>query len=75
MRDIRRHHVVRMKAKAKRLAMNIWGLDENAMKKHYNQLKPCSCFMCGNPRRCFGEKTRQEILNHAKQRRSGDDSS
>jgi len=23
--------------------------------------KPCSCAMCGNPRKYFGEKTRQEI--------------
>lgn len=22
--------------------------------------KPCSCFMCGNPRKWFGEKTVQE---------------
>ncbi len=22
----------------------------------------CSCWMCGNPRKCFGEKTRQEAL-------------
>jgi hypothetical protein len=24
--------------------------------------KPCSCYMCGNPRRHFGEKTRQELI-------------
>ena len=26
-----------------------------------NTPTPCSCFACGNPRRHFGEKTRQEI--------------
>lgn len=25
--------------------------------------KPCSCEMCGNPRRHFGKVTRQEIIN------------
>ena len=24
--------------------------------------KPCSCWACGNPRRHFGAKTRQEII-------------
>ena len=24
--------------------------------------QPCSCWMCGNPRRHFGTKTRQEII-------------
>ena len=24
--------------------------------------KPCSCWMCGNPRRHFGTKTRQERI-------------
>lgn len=23
---------------------------------------PCSCYMCGNPRKWFGEKTRQEKI-------------
>lgn len=24
--------------------------------------KPCSCWMCGNPRKFFNEKTKQEII-------------
>ncbi len=24
--------------------------------------RPCSCWMCGNPRRYYGEPTRQEVL-------------
>ena len=29
-----------------------------------NTRKPCSCYMCGNPRRLFGEITRQEELSN-----------
>ena len=28
---------------------------------------PCSCVMCGNPRRHFGQKTRQELLAEEEQ--------
>lgn len=28
---------------------------------------PCSCFMCGNPRRHFGRRTRQELLAEEEQ--------
>ena len=57
--------------KAKKLLKmeNLWNddmpsskLDENS--KRFQTLKttrqPCSCYMCGNPRKHFGELTRQE---------------
>ncbi len=27
----------------------------------YKQYQSCSCYMCGNPRKWFGERTRKEI--------------
>ena len=32
-----------------------------------NVRRPCSCWMCGNPRRYFGARTKQEILAALKQ--------
>jgi len=34
----------------------------NYMKIFIKTRVPCSCYMCGNPRKKFGEVTRQEIL-------------
>ena len=45
----RRQDLMRMKARARA----IYPHDRAA--KHANHLKPCSCWMCGNPRR-YGEK-------------------
>lgn len=28
--------------------------------------KPCSCWMCGNPRKYWNEKTKQEVLEEIK---------
>jgi hypothetical protein len=30
---------------------------------HRDTRTPCSCYMCGNPRRWFGDPTRQEIVS------------
>ena len=65
----RRHQKARYKARAKRLvrlfsAASIRGYDEEEVNRltlvYEKQRKPCSCAMCGNPRRHFGEVTRQE---------------
>jgi len=50
----RRHHKARFKRKAKRLypGQNPGYLGDI--------LTPCSCFMCGNPRKFTGELTMQE---------------
>lgn len=55
---IRRHHLQRMKQKARRVG-NERGLPGN-YDKLYNHLAHCSGPCCGNPRRWFGEKTMQE---------------
>lgn len=54
-RAARRANKERMKAKAKR-TLPIWeGAVHNA-----DHLAHCSCYMCGNPRRHFNEKSVQE---------------
>jgi len=61
----------RMKAKARRVYRlnNSWRLGEprnqefeDAAAKRADHLKSCSCYMCGNPRRCWKDQTRQEDL-------------
>ena len=52
----RRRDLIRMKAKARRL--NVSGGVDRA--RHADYLAVCSCWMCGNPRRFFGETTIQE---------------
>ncbi len=54
-RGWRRHHQERKKRKAK----TVYGHDERSVKLA-NNMKNCSCSMCGNPRRVFGELTLQE---------------
>ncbi len=58
----RRHHLTRMKKRAERISKQIWGYEENVLEKSYNHLKQCSCRMCGNPRKYWGSKTKQEIM-------------
>ncbi|MEZ4775950.1 MAG: hypothetical protein R3D00_22420 [Bacteroidia bacterium] len=57
-RAIRRHHRERLLQKRK----NYWGNDRvHEIKANViNTPKPCSCFMCGNPRKYWNEKTVQE---------------
>ena len=47
------HHAQRIKHKRKKLVLE---------RRHtaYRTPKPCSCWMCGNPRKWFGERTVQE---------------
>jgi hypothetical protein len=58
-RNLRRHHARRLKRKRRRY----WGRslvsqrDAGIVAK---TPKPCSCWMCGNPRRYSGEPTLQE---------------
>lgn len=65
-RAIRREQEIRKKNKAKKIMKESWGypddmIDEKRIGKTASTHgKPCSCPMCGNPRRHFGEKTRQE---------------
>ena len=60
-RALRRHHVARLKA-ARRFH---WGRDIRQDAKSLGKVVdtpcPCSCWMCGNPRRHFKEATLQEL--------------
>ena len=63
---MRRHH--RKRLARKRLRNKYWYFAREAPKKGHLQIsidtpKTCSCWMCGNPRRMFLEKTRQEKIS------------
>ena len=69
-RAVRIHHKERMKAKAIRIAkqwqfrndpQNINGAIERNLVYNADNLKICSCWMCGNPRKFRGQKTLQEL--------------
>lgn len=51
-RRMRRYHLRRMKTRSEKLYKT---------RKFANHLAMCSCWMCGNPRKYLGEKTRQEL--------------
>jgi rubredoxin len=66
---IRRHHYERRKAAAKYLFQYIYkgpsaecAQDEGMMGLWANTRVPCSCPLCGNPRKHFNEITNQEYL-------------
>lgn len=62
-RAFRRHQRQRMIARAESVARTI-GIKEDARSwwvlRTYQHLANCSCPMCGNPRRWFGQPTIQE---------------
>jgi len=64
-RAIRRHHYERLKKK--RSNYRVWS--QNPAKAGFlvTTPTPCSCVMCGNPRRHFGELTIQEIRQKEKE--------
>lgn len=62
----RRHQDRRMRAKALCLAEIVKGSSQfpspvNVWIRNRNHLASCSCWMCGNPRKYFLERTRQEL--------------
>ena len=62
---IKRHHDSRIKSKTKQILERLWVIDEEVSASEIGRCasvhcKGCSCFMCGNPRRHFNEKTIQE---------------
>lgn len=59
IRALRRAIKEKLKRRAKKIFM-LWGLDEKYAVKSADHLKNCSCWMCGNPRKYFKEKTMQE---------------
>ena len=73
-KTLRRHHIQRLKNKRKYDLHYYWGLMDNItrpaiqiMPIHQHVITPakCSCFMCGNPRKFYGNskhgKTLQEL--------------
>jgi hypothetical protein len=67
-RSRRRHHLQRLK-KARAFDQAIGESrqgDSATLGRHVNTPAKCSCWMCGNPRRCFDEKSRQELTQDQK---------
>jgi hypothetical protein len=70
----RRHHHKRMLEKVKSFSIyNYFFWTEDKKTRHQKKIaetrKPCSCWMCGNPRRFFKDKMtmqekRQEHIKH-----------
>jgi hypothetical protein len=66
-RSIRRFNAQKYKKRCKRTFLSRYTnlgnpVDElKIIGKIYKTRKPCSCFMCGNPRKYFNQKTIQEI--------------
>jgi hypothetical protein len=59
----RRHYYQLQKKRAKRV--HAWwivqsDIDESIWGRWANTMKPCSCVMCGNPRKYYNELTMQE---------------
>jgi hypothetical protein len=68
IRGIRRHHLQRLK-KARAFDQVIGASrqgDAATLGRHVNTPAKCSCWMCGNPRRYFDEKSRQERIQDEK---------
>jgi hypothetical protein len=63
-RALRRHHRQRMIQRALRsLVLSSWDDEETRLQtaiRWHNNLKKCSCWMCGNPRRYEGRIPTQE---------------
>ena len=59
MRAQRRHHTQRLKQNRRKY----WGSksdDQRLLGLAFSTPKPCSCWMCGNPRKHWGESSLQE---------------
>lgn len=66
-RNFRRHNSEKFKRRCQRLIKNTFADisknladDRKFVGKLFRNRKSCSCFMCGNPRRHFNEKTVRE---------------
>ena len=59
-RALRRHHYQRLKQKRRDYYGSYGRHRDDVRGKLANTATVCSCWMCGNPRKFFGEITRQE---------------
>ncbi len=55
----RRHDKFRMRKRAEDV-MKDWGISKKSASYMADNMQSCSCYMCGNPRKHFGELTVQE---------------
>lgn len=63
----RRHHARRARRRALRYLRWLWASDParvvpKSIAHHAVDRTPCSCSMCGSPRRFLGEPTRRERI-------------
>lgn len=61
-RALRRHHYQRLKRKRRHYYGGYGRHSDDIQGKWADTATVCSCWMCGNPRKYFGEITRQESL-------------
>jgi hypothetical protein len=68
-RAIRRHQQRVARARARRL-LALWGVPPTPARvgRHSCTRVTCSCWMCGNPRKYTGDRTRQELLADCRMR-------
>lgn len=59
-RALRRHHANRLRAQRRFFHGQDLAAIRGALGRVVNTAAQCSCFMCGNPRRYFKERTLQE---------------
>jgi hypothetical protein len=60
-RGIRRHHEQRIKSRVRRYYGGLAVDDPRYIGKIAHARRLCSCWMCGNPRRHWGQATIQEL--------------
>jgi hypothetical protein len=62
-RALRRHHRQRMIQRALYISV-LWGIDEADRRewatRFHDNIRACSCWRCGNPRKYYGQVTVQE---------------
>ena len=69
-RAIRRHHEQRNKRRVRDYYCGVFRQDEKHIGKLSHTRTPCSCFMCGNPRKFERQVTMRE--RRVSQREQGD---
>lgn len=60
LRSVRRHHEERIKRRVKEYYGGAFRGDARHVGRLAHTRTPCSCWMCGNPRRYEGEPTLRE---------------
>jgi len=60
-RGIRRHHEQRIKSRVRRYYGSLAVDDPRYIGKIAHARRLCSCWLCGNPRRHWGQATIQEL--------------